>query len=526
MSVRSQSGIANLLGVRKTQLGLLTGLAALLLLPGPALAAAGAPPAPAFAKPYRLPGSAGWSEPRTAVGPGNWRYVISNMNGAPDTVFYSTDSGHTWHPSKGTPTGQSSPSSDVDITVAPTGRVIATELDFGGAAGTQSGAINFRTSYSDDHGATWTASTGMVPVDTDRPYVEAGGIDPVTGKPDVYVLLHNLASGVANHNMYVQTSRDGGATFGPAVPTTMPGDQAYSDLQCADSGGPSNIKVAADGTVYVAFGTRTSVVPVQSGCFAQPVGANVIPATRIWVAWSKTPDVPGSWHQSLAVNDSGTAPNGAGSRIVGQEVSPLAIDRHGDVYVAFAEGQPLHCTDTVSPLSCQPPDYAGALKYTWAAPSQLAAGHWNGPYTVAPYAETAGHALPHVVAGQPGRLMFTYITGIPQPSGDPLWYSTVAETVNGTATAPAFTQEFLSADPVIRGTNNALMADCGSGPAAGIVNGLACNRSPDLYGIALDSRCLATVVWPDVAGDVNGNPIPGDVPGTRVSTQVGGAALC
>lgn len=506
--------------LRGLPLALLAGL-----LPA-AVLASGPPPPPAFAAPYLLPGSAGWTEPRTAIGPGDWRYVMTNLNSGPDPVFYSTDRGRSWRQTAGTPTGQSSPSTDVDITVAPNGRVIATELDFGGAAGTQSGAINFRTSYSDDHGTTWTASQGMVPADTDRPYVQAGGIDPATGKPDVYVLLHNLASGVANHNMYVQTSRDGGATFGPPVPTTLPGDQAYSDLQCADSGGPSNVEVAPDGTVYVAFGTRTSVVSVQSGCFAQPVGANVIPATRIWVAWSKTPDVPGSWHQSLAVNDSGTAPNGAGSRIVGQEVSPLAIDRQGNVYVAFAEGQPLQCSDTVSPLSCQAPNYAGALKYAWASPSQVAAGQWRGPYTVAPYAGTAGHAVPHVVAGVPGRLMFAYITGLAQPSGDPLWYSTVAVTVNGTSASPVFTQRFLSRSPVIRGTDNALMADCSSGPAAGVVNGLACNRSPDLYGIALDARCMATVVWPDVAADVNGNPIAGDVPGTRVSTQVGGTALC
>ena len=57
----------------------------------------------------------------------------------------------------------------------------------------------------------------------------------------VYLLYHNLASGQAQHNMFVSTSTDSGATFGPPVPITLPGDDAYTDLQCADSGGPSTI---------------------------------------------------------------------------------------------------------------------------------------------------------------------------------------------------------------------------------------------------------------------------------------------
>ena len=57
----------------------------------------------------------------------------------------------------------------------------------------------------------------------------------------MYLLFHNLASGNVQHNMFVSTSKDGGATFGPPIPITLPPGEAYRDLQCADSGGPSTI---------------------------------------------------------------------------------------------------------------------------------------------------------------------------------------------------------------------------------------------------------------------------------------------
>src|SRR6185436_12416334 len=100
----------------------------------------------------------------------------------------------------------------------PTGRLVASELDFGG--------INFRNSYSDDGGNTWVAS-GLLSemADTDRQWFAVGPVDPTTGKNRVYLLFHNLATGFANHNMWVHTSDDGGETFGAPIPTTLPGDE-------------------------------------------------------------------------------------------------------------------------------------------------------------------------------------------------------------------------------------------------------------------------------------------------------------
>src|SRR5207302_199328 len=78
-----------------------------------------------------------------------------------------------------------------------------------------------------------------------------GPDDPATHKPRVYFLYHNLASGEAQHEMWVATSTDGGASFGVPVPIAPPGSDAYFDLQCADSGGPSAIWVnQRNGTIY------------------------------------------------------------------------------------------------------------------------------------------------------------------------------------------------------------------------------------------------------------------------------------
>src|SRR5947208_13757283 len=151
-----------------------------------------------------------------------------------------------------------------------------------------------------------------------------GRDDPVTHKPRVYLLFHNLASGVGQHNMFVATSNDGGASFGPPVPLTLPGSQAYLDLQCSDSGAPSSLNVSPrTDRVFAVWGTRTSVA---GGCGASVFGtpaANVVGETRIWVATS-TDGSAGSWTDTLAAD--------AGDKTVSASFEPAAIDRAGILY--------------------------------------------------------------------------------------------------------------------------------------------------------------------------------------------------
>jgi hypothetical protein len=300
--------------------------------------------------------------------------------------------------------------------------------------------------------------------------------------------------------MYVETSTDGGASFGPPVPTTLPGDQAWLDLQCADSGGPSSLTVnPTTGRIYAFFGTRSSAA---GGCGASVTGSfeiNVVAATRVWVATSPDGSL-GSWTQSLAVDDA------TAGRIVGMQLSPGALDRAGNVYVAYPESPNAY------------PDYTGAaIRFRWA-PADLS--HWSDPVTIAPQ-QQPGNVLAHIVAGDPGRVAVAYFHGVSRTGTTPVWYETVGETVDGMAPTPTVTNLRLSNVPTYSGTASILMGACGSGPLQGVQNGFACGRSTDVWGIAVDHRGFVTVTWPSVKE----TDAPGTVDATWVASQVAGASL-
>ena len=456
-----------------------------------------------------LEGSSGGTEPRVAVGPGNHSWLITN-DGSGVLVYGSVDGRH-WTKTAGRPT-QTAATIDVDIVATRTGRIVANELDASGPA--------IITSYSDDGGATWTPSgstllsavDGTQIADQDRNWLAVGPDDPGTHQPRVYNFFHNLVSGTANHNMYVQTSADGGASFGPPIPTTLPGDQAWLDLQCADSGGPSGITVnQKTGQVYAIFGTRSSAA---GGCGASMTGnfeVNVVAATRVWVATAQAADTatPGKWTQSLAVDE-----NAAG-HIVGMQLAPGALDTAGNLYIFYPE----------SPNGY--PDYDGAaLRYTHAA-ADLSS--WSSSVTVAP-SGGAGHLLPHIVVGDPGKIDFAYFEGVGHGNDRPLWYAWAAQTLNGLdpPAAVSFSRVRLSDVPTYQWTASEMMGACGSGPAAGVENGTICNRSTDVWGIALDSQCQLEVSWPAVGG-TKGPPDPPNSTanaGTYVATQSLGPTVC
>ena len=268
----------------------------------------------------KLAGADAGTEPRIAFDGANRGWVVSNSSGTA-VVYTTADRGRSWRRTQGVPAGQSVPSIDVDIVTTRTGRIIANELDFGG--------INFRTSYSDDGGKTWTASSGTRDADMDRQWLAAGPDDPTTHQPTVYLLFHNLFSGTATHNMWVMRSSDNGASFGPPIPVTLPGSEAWLDLQCADSGGPSSLAVnQKTGRIYAFWGTRSSPA---GGCAAQPFEVNVVAATKVWAATSPD-DSLGSWVQTPVVDDT-TAGN-----IVGMQLSPGTLDRAGNVWVGSDGG--------------------------------------------------------------------------------------------------------------------------------------------------------------------------------------------
>src|SRR4051794_23612614 len=441
---------------------------------------AGAVSAPGFTT-VRLARSFGGAEPRAVVAPDGTHFVVTNAGERNDlgfgaeTVYRSPDGMH-WSQTKAKPADQTEATTDVDIVATRTGRVITSELDYGG--------LNFRTSYSDDGGKTWTSSALTTLADTDRQWYAVGPDDPTTHQPRVYMLFHNLLSGLANHNMWVSTSTDGGATFGLPVPVSIPGQQDYADLQCADSGGPSNIMVDQHtGRVYVVFGTRSSDSPL-SGCTAQPTEVNVVAANRVWVVSADAADTatPGGWTPHLAVNDTGPP-----AHIVGMQLAPGAVDTAGNVYVSYPES--VH----------DYPNYDGAaIKVVHASPKSL--DKWSAPSVVAK-AGGAGNVLPHIIAGAPGKVDVAWYHGVAQPGGKkPDWFSYSAQSLDALGSHPHWTTTKLSDVVTEHGqTASDLMGACLQGKEA-TLNGFYCSRSTDVNGIALDSCGRLLVAWPAQAG--------------------------
>lgn len=457
---------------------------------GPASEAAKAAPKPTY-KTVKLASSSGFSEPRVTVAPDGNRYVDTNASDGTEVVYRSPDASH-WTRTT-TPPGQTQPTTDVDIVSTSGGRLIASELDFTG--------INFVTSYSDDKGQTWTPSVGHTFADTDRQWFATGPVDPTTHKTRVYLLFHNLLSGALTHNMFVATSVDGGATFLPPVPVATPPQQDWLDLQCADSGGPSNIFYdKKTNRVFVVFGTRSSPA---GGCAATPVEINVVAANRVWVvgASATATELPTSWTPHLAVNDTGV--NGAPSKIVGMQLAPGASDSAGNVYVAYPESIKDY------------PDYDGAaIKVVHASAGNL--DKWSKPTVVAP-AGGAGNVLPHIIAGLPGRVDVVYYHGTGDPA-HPSWHAVAAQSLDALSAKPRWVNQQLS-NVLVEPPQSAseLMGACNQGQEA-TLNGFTCGRAADVFGIAIDKCGNLVTTWPAQAGNRQAD-------GTYVTTQTAGPNL-
>lgn len=468
----------------------LTLLTATLAVAG-APARASAPAETTFGRPVLLAGMpSGWTEPRVVTAPDGVMWAATNDPSSGHlVVMYSAD-GRRWHRTVTDPPGQQEPTTDVDLVVTASGRVIVTELD--GAA------VRFVTDYTDDAGRVWSTSRGTSYADTDRPWLAVGPVDPATRQSRVYLLFHNLLTGSALHEMFVATSRDGGASFGPPVPIATPGSAPFLDLQCADSGAPSALVVDRQtGRIYAVFGTRSSAA---GGCGASATGTfevNVVGETRIWVASS--PDgTLGSWTDHLAYDG---APD-----TVSASFETASIDSAGSVYVAFAQTAHTY------------PDFSrAAVRYV---ATRDGAEHWSRPVTVTG-GSPVGTYDPTVAAGGAGQLLIAYDEGQPANNGVPTWTMRFARVTNALGPRPHVVHGLIDRRPAYAETADEMGGSCATGPLAGAENGLLCDRASDDFGITLTRDCRVLVVYPTTR-----NSAAGSEGGTWAATQRSGASLC
>lgn len=478
------------------------------VLAGPAVAAE----PPTFTT-VKLPGAADRTEPRIAVARDDVRWAVSNTKAGNEVVYTSRDGGQSFQKTPADPS-QTKASIDTDIVTMPDGRVLSSELDYAG--------LNFPSGYTDDQGGSWKSTNGSnMLADEDRQWFAVGPNDKTTGKPTVYLLYHNLGSGTAQHNMYVAKSTDGGANFGAPVPTAQPPTDAYKDLQCSDSGGPSSISVnPRTGRVYITYTTRAGIpadgAPDLGGCAASvfgPLEFNVVNATRVWVSTSPDGSL-GSWTNSLAVDDSKT------NQVVSMQLAYGQLDNQGGMYVAYPE----------APNGYPKLDGSGVkLVYQKPAANGELTGSWSKPITLVPPGGP-GSDLVHLAVGDPGKVAVAYYKGEPNPTQgkDPLFYLHALQSLDALSPTPTVTDVKVSPIPAYQWTVTGMMGICDpNSPAGGVEAGLTCSRSTDVWGIALDAQCKLSIVWP-TSGASKGSTVgvAGADPGTFVSTQTGGRGLC
>jgi hypothetical protein len=469
----------------------------------------------------QLPGADDHTEPRITVDHNDDIWTVTNGWSSDVYVYGSKDHGQTFTKAASTWT-QVAPTIDTDIVSMDLGqdqpRLFASELDTGG--------LNFPSGYSDDGGKTWHDSQGSIKLaDQDRQWFAVGPKDPITGKPRVYLLYHNLGSGLVTHNMWVATSLDGGETFGPPVPITAPGSDAWTDLQCADSGGPSNITVnPKTGQIYAFFTTRAADVQgvdaggCGSSALQPPLEFNIVNGTRVWVATSPN-GLPGTWQDTIAVDDSKTG------QVVSQQLAYGALDTHGGVYVAYPESPKPYpdLTGSAVKLVWQDPDASGNLDPTkWSKPVTLVKPGMADDGTT----PQNGADLVHLAVGDPGKVDVAYFQaqdGGPNNKPVPDWYAHVVQSLDVRSVDPHVTNVDVSAGiPSYHWTASQMMGICAAaGPTQGVQNGLTCDRSTDVWGIALDKECRLTIAFPTGQG---GAAKPDN--GTYVATQQSGPALC
>ena len=301
--------------IKKLSLGLLPFAAALVALFGAFGGAQAQILNAAFTTPVELPNSANGGEPSLIIDSTGRLYAtfpqgLGNVTGSGSPVWTSTDRGATWsqptNPSEDPVAG-----GDTDLALDSKGDLYQVDLWLGNSA----------VSLSTDHGQTWTSNEWghLTPVD-DRPWLAYDkSSDTMYMAWDGADAIHvaRTASAVA-----LSQNPQAGLLFPqdvPAVPECLLGGNNPCDTspirQCVCP--PGGIAVdQSSGQVYVSYSRQ------NGGTLGG--GTGVSTSTDGGLTWTHS-SVPNS--------------GGSGSAFDTQfNFSPIAVDSHGVVYVAWGEG--------------------------------------------------------------------------------------------------------------------------------------------------------------------------------------------
>lgn len=219
---------------------------------------------------------------------------------------------------------------------------------------TTQGALQACLHKSTNGGTTWTTTllANVLPNPVDRPWIDVypklGATSTITSTTQtrVYLEYHTFTDG----QTYVNTSTDGGTTFGPPVPVGVGTNTAIPDSSCNTV--PSGVAVdQRNGTAYAVWLSGDDVAQnTATGCNVTQIG----PFNKAWVSKSTndglTWTIPSAGPAWTGFFDIATDTGDNANKLFGS----IAVDYAGQVHVlvtARKKDQPLqYVADCENPL--------------------------------------------------------------------------------------------------------------------------------------------------------------------------------
>ncbi len=475
----------------------------LLLLPAARVLATPAA-APGFHAFVNLPGSNNGSEPSLAISNDGIRYPSWQSPGE----FAKSADGVNFTQSGITPIPDSGAAGDVTNALSYSGALYNGQIC---GLPTELHSCIYR---SLNGGATWTAQNRLAdnhPGASDRPWIDVypkKNTTPTASDPNkdrVYLEFHTFSP---DDLVYVTTSTDGGATFGPPIPIEAGTNSAIPDSGCNTI--PGGITVDQDtGTVYALWLSGNDVESnVVTGCNYSQIG----PFNKAWVSVST--DGGTTWTPHLAwlgafdpVTKIGDNADKIFSTITVDSAHQIHIAlsvRHNDDPVGFVAQCQLNqgnCVETP-----QPTDF-----YLVTSPDSGA--HWTLPFQV--NKTTGSFFFPWLAAGSAGIVDASYYSSTTLQPNKPssVWFAGFSQITNAVATysgganavytsAPVATDEILLNPNSIHGNGSTGGGICTFGIFCSAVPGA--NRGlADVFEVHVDPAGGANVAWTkDLGGRV------------------------